>query len=248
MHPTWCVSDQNEPLYKVPMHRNVLYRWGLEHIFHFPSVFQFEFSVEAPEEVVEEDVDESTNKETPVSPVQNSCDECETLAVNMSTHRALAGKSHSLPYKSRPFMPALSLSSDDDYSPEDDEDDSDKDSEYEDMFCQSLPSALDFHRLSWSAPKTSTRCADDALSDSQSKCLDDVILPPNCEEPQSLSQWEDTILTAATDDGETPAGTSVQIYNEEQVSPDSKMEDLHVDDEKNEVKSDDVTNDTNTMT
>lgn len=230
------------------MHRNVLYRWGLEHIFHFPSVFQFEFSVEAPEEVVEEDVDESTNKETPVSPVQNSCDECETLTVNMSTHRALAGKSHSLPYKSRPFMPALSLSSDDDYSPEDDEDDSDKDSEYEDMFCQSLPSALDFHRLSWSAPKTSTRCADDALSDSQSKCLDDVILPPNCEEPQSLSQWEDTILTAATDDGETPAGTSVQIYNEEQVSADSKMEDLHVDDEKNEVKSDDVTNDTNTMT
>ncbi|KAA0719589.1 Rho GTPase-activating protein 30 [Triplophysa tibetana] len=207
----------------------------------------FEFSVEAPEEVVEEDVDESTNTETPVSPVQNSSDECETLAVNMSTHRTLAGKSHSLPYKSRPFMPALSLSSDDDdYSPEDDEDDEDKDSEYEDMFCQSLPSAHAFHRLSWSAPETSTHCADDALSDSQSKCLDDVILPPNSEEPQSLSQWEDTILTAARDDVKTPAGTSVQIFNEEQVSADSKIENLHVDDD--EVKSDDVTNDTNTMT
>ncbi|KAI7809974.1 putative rho GTPase-activating protein 30, partial [Triplophysa rosa] len=210
---------------------------------------QLEFSVEAPEEIVEEDEDESTNNKAPVSPVQNVSDECETPAVNMSTHRALAGKSHSLPYKSRPFMPALSLSSDDDYSADDDEDDSDKDSEYEDMFCQSLPSALDFHRLSWSAAKTSARCADDALSDSQSKCVDDVILPPdNGEEPQSLSQSEDTILTPATDDGETPAGTSVQIYNEEHVRADSKMEDLHVDDEKNEVKSDDVTNDTNTMT
>lgn len=218
---------------------------------------QLEFSVEAPEEGVEEDEEENTNNKAPVSLVQKSSDDSEITAVNMSTspftHRALAGKSHSLPYKSRPFMPALSLSSDDDYSPEDDEDESDKDSEYEDMFCQSLPSSRDFHRLSWSVTQTtavtSASCAEHALSDNQSKCLDEtqVILPPrNSKELPSLSQSEDTILT---DDSKTSASTSFQNYNEEHVSGDSKMEDLHIDDEKNEVsKSDDVINDTNTMT
>lgn len=146
-------------------------------------------------------------------------------------------------------MPALSLSSDDDYSPEDDEDVSDKDSEYEDMFCQSLPSSKDFHCLSWSGTQTTASSAENALSDDQSKRETPVTLPSrNGQEVLSLSQSEDTVLTAATDDSETSADTSIQIYNEEHVSGDSKMEDLHTDDEKNEVsKTDGVKNDTNTM-
>eukprot|EP00063_Salmo_salar_P021403 XP_013996238.1 PREDICTED: rho GTPase-activating protein 30-like [Salmo salar] len=68
-----------------------------------------------------------------------------------------ANKSMSLPYMSRPFLPALSSSSsseeeedeegDDDYDKEDEEDD-------DDMFCKSLPSSLVFNRLTWSGPQT----------------------------------------------------------------------------------------------
>ncbi|XP_064789335.1 LOW QUALITY PROTEIN: uncharacterized protein LOC135511797 [Oncorhynchus masou masou] len=67
-----------------------------------------------------------------------------------------ANKSMSLPYMSRPFLPALSSSSSseeeedeegDDYDKEDEEDD-------DDMFCKSLPSSLVFNRLTWSGPQT----------------------------------------------------------------------------------------------
>ncbi|KAK6310914.1 hypothetical protein J4Q44_G00189690 [Coregonus suidteri] len=69
-----------------------------------------------------------------------------------------ANKSMSLPYMSRPFLPALSSSSeeeedeeDDDYDKEDEEEDDEDD---DDMFCKSLPSSLVFNRLTWSGPQT----------------------------------------------------------------------------------------------
>uniref|UniRef100_A0A8C7JIT0 Uncharacterized LOC109874735 n=1 Tax=Oncorhynchus kisutch TaxID=8019 RepID=A0A8C7JIT0_ONCKI len=67
-------------------------------------------------------------------------------------------KSMSLPYMSRPFLPALSSSSEEEEEEEEDEEGDDYDKEDEedddDMFCQSLPSSLVFNRLTWSGPQT----------------------------------------------------------------------------------------------
>jgi hypothetical protein len=60
----------------------------------------------------------------------------------------------SLPYISRPFLPARCSSSEEqdnddedaDYNREDEEDN-------DDMFCKSLPSSLVFNRLTWSGPQ-----------------------------------------------------------------------------------------------
>ncbi|XP_020322341.2 uncharacterized protein LOC109874735 isoform X2 [Oncorhynchus kisutch] len=69
-----------------------------------------------------------------------------------------ANKSMSLPYMSRPFLPALSSSSEEEEEEEEDEEGDDYDKEDEedddDMFCQSLPSSLVFNRLTWSGPQT----------------------------------------------------------------------------------------------
>ncbi|XP_029499222.2 trichohyalin-like isoform X2 [Oncorhynchus nerka] len=68
-----------------------------------------------------------------------------------------ANKSMSLPYMSRPFLPALSSSSSEEEEEEDEEgDDYDKEDEEDDddMFCKSLPSSLVFNRLTWSGPQT----------------------------------------------------------------------------------------------
>lgn len=71
----------------------------------------------------------------------------ERPAQALQTHRPLTSdlhghsrKSHSLPYKSRPFMPALSSSSEE----EDDEDEEEGSDEEEDMLFYSLPSSLQF--------------------------------------------------------------------------------------------------------
>ncbi|XP_056302588.1 rho GTPase-activating protein 30 [Danio aesculapii] len=153
---------------------------------------QPEFSVEAPcfEGEYEEDEDED---QTVLSSAQNCTENCEKPKSSSPsfTHRPLPGKSHSLPYKSRPFLPALSLSSDDEYSPadddddDDDEDESDKGSEYEDMFCQSLPSSREFQSLSWAGPQTPC---------SKPEHLDEIA--------QSVGQSEDRIPMALslTDD------------------------------------------------
>uniref|UniRef100_A0AAZ3NTC3 Rho-GAP domain-containing protein n=1 Tax=Oncorhynchus tshawytscha TaxID=74940 RepID=A0AAZ3NTC3_ONCTS len=69
-----------------------------------------------------------------------------------------ANKSMSLPYMSRPFLPALSSSSSEEEEEEEDEEGDDYDKEDEedddDMFCKSLPSSLVFNRLTWSGPQT----------------------------------------------------------------------------------------------
>ena len=67
-----------------------------------------------------------------------------------------ANKSMSLPYMSRPFLPALSSSSSEEEEEDEEGDDYDKEDEEDDddMFCKSLPSSLVFNRLTWSGPQT----------------------------------------------------------------------------------------------
>ncbi|XP_056125576.1 rho GTPase-activating protein 30 [Rhinichthys klamathensis goyatoka] len=172
---------------------------------------QVEFSVEAPcfEMEYEEEEDQNQDNRAVSCSLQNCTNDSETPAAKISspslTHRLIPGKSHSLPYKSRPFLPALSLSSDDDYSPGDDDDDdeeSDKGSEYEDMFCHSLPSSRCFQGLSWSGPETTADApasSDEAVHCSnQSERLDGMqnVLPP--ENSKDADQSEDVIPTAPT--------------------------------------------------
>lgn len=157
----------------------------------------------------EEEEDQNQDNQAVSCSLQNCTNDSETPAAKISspsfTHRLIPGKSHSLPYKSRPFLPALSLSSDDDYSPADDDDDddeSDKGSEYEDMFCHSLPSSRCFQGLSWSGPETTVDAptsSDAAVHCSnQSDCLDGMqnVLPP--ENSKDADQSEDVIPTAPT--------------------------------------------------
>ncbi|XP_039517036.1 rho GTPase-activating protein 30 [Pimephales promelas] len=166
---------------------------------------QVEFSVEAPcfETEYEEEEDQIQDNRAASFSLQNCTNDCEK-----TTHRLIPGKSHSLPYKSRPFLPALSSSSsDDDYSPADDDDDdeeSDKGSEYEDMFCHSLPSSRCFQGLSWSGPETTASSDVAAHCSSQSECSDgmqnalskdadqseDVIPTDNSENSVHLSSGE----------------------------------------------------------
>nr|XP_055059697.1 serine-aspartate repeat-containing protein I [Misgurnus anguillicaudatus] len=208
---------------------------------------KMEFSVEPPCFEEEEEEVEDTNNQAVSSSVQESRDD---ISIPLFTHKPLPGKSHSLPYKSHPFMPALSLSSDDDYSLEEDDDDSDSDkgSEYEDMFCQSVPSNVHFYGLS---VQTAT-CDIDDLSDNQSKCLDEshlILSQKGGEDLQSISQSEDTslIVATSTDDSGTAGGASDQCFIDEHLSKDSKLEDLYVDNKNEESKSEDVKNDTHTM-
>ncbi|XP_073704484.1 uncharacterized protein [Garra rufa] len=169
---------------------------------------QVEFSVEAPffENEYEEDEDENKDNQAISCPSQNCTNDHRMPATKSSspsfTHRPLPGKSHSLPYKSRPFVPALSFSSDDEYSPNDDDDDeSDKGSEYEDMFCQSLPAGRDFQGLSWVCPETT--------AESSTKNNIDV---------QSIDQSEDMISAASAvkDNSET------EVHEKKNEERDSK--------------------------
>ncbi|XDV28367.1 hypothetical protein PO909_031694, partial [Leuciscus waleckii] len=171
---------------------------------------QVEFSVEAPcfEMEYEEEEDQNQDNRAVSCSLQNCTSDSETPAAKIISpsfaHRLIPGKSHSLPYKSRPFLPALSLSSDDDddYSPCDDDDESDKGSEYEDMFCHSLPSSRCFQGLSWSGPETTvdTPASSDVAvhCSNQSDCLDGMqnVLPP--ENSKDADQSEDVIPTAPT--------------------------------------------------
>lgn len=95
-----------------------------------------EFSVEPPAFYMEDDEEEYTLSPSQSHPIM------ETSQMDMPPHagRPLSNKSHSLPYKSYPFQPAITFSSDEDcYSgPSDDSSDSEK-GEYEDMFFKSLP-------------------------------------------------------------------------------------------------------------
>ncbi|XP_067309014.1 rho GTPase-activating protein 30 [Pseudorasbora parva] len=141
-----------------------------------------EFSVEAPCFDMEYEEEEDQTQEDSGKPADD-------IISPSFTHRPLPGKSHSLPYKSRPFLlPPLSVSSDDDYSLADDDDDeeSDKGSEYEDMFCHSLPSSRCFQGLSWSGPETTTDTPTDGVS--QSERLDGM----------NATQSEDVIPAAPT--------------------------------------------------
>ncbi|XP_031662336.1 rho GTPase-activating protein 30-like isoform X2 [Oncorhynchus kisutch] len=114
-------------------------------------------SHDKPDSVTQPPVDTQTQ-------IQTGCQtETHTLRQTQTpTHRPLsfdqygrANMSMSLPYISRPFLPARCSSSEEednddedaDYDREDEEDD-------DDMFCKSLPSSLVFNRLTWSGPQT----------------------------------------------------------------------------------------------
>ncbi len=220
------------------------------------SVHQVEFSVEAPcfENEYEEEEDENKDNQDVSGPSQNCTNDCQTPAAKSSTpsftHRPLPGKSHSLPYKSRPFLPALSLSSDDDYSPADDDDDdeSDKDSEYEHMFCQSLPAGRDYQGLSWLSPQTTCGLSTSNNVDLHTSNQSNALPPENNNDAQSIDQSEDSIPAAsALTDSSAPAFET--LLSEEHLSSDAlKTDEVCMDEKKNEERhSKDVENDKHTL-
>ncbi|KAK1790870.1 hypothetical protein P4O66_014720, partial [Electrophorus voltai] len=158
-----------------------------------------EFSVEPPcfedEEEEEEEKEEEEEEE-------EEGDRWRHTAAN--THMPLPGKSYSLPYKSLPPM-SFSSDDDDDYSGPDDDDneeDSDK-SEYEDMFCKSLPSDQQFQGLNWTINQPITCNYTDSSADShshkQSECLNQTYTIEIPEGTQSLSSVTDSENLTHTD-------------------------------------------------
>ncbi|XP_016391345.1 midasin-like [Sinocyclocheilus rhinocerous] len=213
-----------------------------------------EFSVEAPcfENEYEEEEDENQDNQADSCPSQNCTNEHQTPAAKSSspsfTHRPLPGKSHSLPYKSRPFLPAPSLSSDDEYSPADDDDESDKGSEYEDMFCQSLPVGRDYQGLSWLSPQTTAGSSTSNNVDLHTSNHSNALPPENNNDAQSIDQSEDAIPAAsAWTDSSEPAFEP--LLSEEHLSSDAlKTDEVCVDEKKNEERhSKDVENDKHTL-
>lgn len=217
------------------------------------SILQVEFSVEAPfENEYEEEEDKNKDNQAVSCPSQNCTNDCQTTSAKSSspsfTHRPLSGKSHSLPFKSRPFMPALSLSSDDEYSPADDDDESDKDSEYEDMFCQSLPACRDYQGLSWLSPQTTAGLSTSINVDLHTSNQSNALLPENNNDAQSIDQSEDAIPAAsALTDSSEPAFEP--LLSEEHLSSDAlKTDEVCMDEKKNEERhSKDVENDKHTL-
>ncbi|XP_073704471.1 uncharacterized protein [Garra rufa] len=213
---------------------------------------QVEFSVEAPffENEYEEDEDENKDNQAISCPSQNCTNDHRMPATKSSspsfTHRPLPGKSHSLPYKSRPFVPALSFSSDDEYSPNDDDDDeSDKGSEYEDMFCQSLPAGRDFQGLSWVCPETTAESSTSNDVDLHTSNQSNALPPENNIDVQSIDQSEDMISAASAvkDNSEVAFETPL---GEEHLSSDALKTEVH--EKKNEERdSKDVENDKHTL-
>ncbi|XP_042611083.1 LOW QUALITY PROTEIN: titin homolog [Cyprinus carpio] len=212
-----------------------------------------EFSVEAPfENEYEEEEDKNKDNQAVSCPSQNCTNDCQTTSAKSIspsfTHRPLSGKSHSLPFKSRPFMPALSLSSDDEYSPADDDDESDKDSEYEDMFCQSLPACRDYQGLSWLSPQTTAGLSTSINVDLHTSNQSNALLPENNNDAQSIDQSEDAIpaASALTDSSEH---AFEPLLSEEHLSSDAlKTDEVYMDEKKNEERhSKDVENDKHTL-
>ncbi|KAI4881682.1 hypothetical protein NFI96_031336 [Prochilodus magdalenae] len=212
-----------------------------------------EFSVEPPgyEEEEEEEEDDKQNQPSFLS--LDLIDE-EKLSVSCTefaahTHRLLPGKSHSLPYKSHPFLPVTSLSSDeDDYTEPDDESiESDKD-EYEDMFCKSLPPGHHFQGLNWNCSQTVTSnsadCSADSQSNSQAECLHKTIDTEVTESHQDLppvSQSESLTLTDTkmTSNDEMETHDTEQCLNQGDFSPlpSETLENLDVGERRTEDES-----------
>lgn len=153
-----------------------------------------EFSVEPPAFEMEEDEEEETQSPSPSHP------HTETTELNLpaNTSRPLSNKSHSLPYKSYAFQPALSFSSDEDsYSgPSNDEESSDLDKdEYEDMFFKSLPSDSQYQGLNWTSLQIIPLDSDsnvDSHSKSQAECLNQThIIPVDIPDSPPVSQSTD---------------------------------------------------------
>jgi len=156
-------------------------------------------------------------------------------------------KSFSLPYKSRPFLPALSLSSDDESSAADDEEEeeeSDKGSEYELMFCQSLPAGRDYQGLSWLSPQSTSDSSASNDVDLHASNQSNALPPENNNDAQSIDQSEDTIpaASALTD-------CSEPLLREEHLRSDALMTDeVRMDERKNEERrSKDVENEKHTL-
>nr|XP_046215531.1 rho GTPase-activating protein 30-like isoform X2 [Oncorhynchus gorbuscha] len=113
-------------------------------------------SYDKPDSVTQPPVDTQTQ-------IQTGCQtETHTLRQTQTpTHRPLsfdqyerANKSMSLPYISRPFLPARCSSSEEEDNDDEDADYNREDEEdNDDMFCKSLPSSLVFNRLTWSGPQ-----------------------------------------------------------------------------------------------
>ncbi|XP_017552582.1 rho GTPase-activating protein 30 [Pygocentrus nattereri] len=211
-----------------------------------------EFSVEPPcfEEEEEEDDDNKQN-EPP----------CPTLSVSHTEfpariNRARSGKSHSLPYKSCPFLPVPSFSSDEDNytEPDDDDDHDDHDedesdkSEYEDMFCKSLPSACQFQGLNWTCSQTVTSnsadCSVDAHSNNQSECLHQTNNIEVTERSQDLILVNQSENLTQTDTEMTPSNgmdthAIEQCLNQGDLSPLplETSENVNTDEKKTEDKS-----------
>ncbi|XP_071233178.1 uncharacterized protein [Salvelinus alpinus] len=120
-----------------------------------------ELSHDKPDSVTQPPVDTQTQ-------IQTGCQtETHTLRQTQTpTHRPLsfdqyvrADKSMSLPYMSRPFLPARCSSSEEEDNDDKDADYDREDEDDDDMFCKSLPSSLVFNRLTWSGPQTDVESA-----------------------------------------------------------------------------------------
>ncbi|XP_050992324.1 rho GTPase-activating protein 30 [Labeo rohita] len=218
------------------------------------AAHQVEFSVEAPcENEYEEEEDENKDNHAISCSSQNCTNDCQTPAANSSspsfTHRPLPGKSHSLPYKSRNFLPAPSYSSDDEYSPNDDDEDedddieSDKSSEYEDMFCKSLPAHRDFQGLSWLIPQTTADSSTSNDVDLHTSNQSTTLPPENNTDVQSIDQSEDTIPAASA---LTHSSEAKSPLSEEHLNSDVLKIEVHLDEKKND-DSKDVENDKHTL-
>ncbi|KAL1281139.1 hypothetical protein QQF64_015739 [Cirrhinus molitorella] len=133
----------------------------------------------------------------------------------------------------------------DEYSPNDDDeedDESDKGSEYEDMFCQSLPADRDFQGLSWLSLQATADSSTSNDVDLHTSNQSNALPPENNTDVQSIDQSEDTIpvASALTDSSETAFEPPV---SEEHVI---KTDEMHVDEKKNE-DSKDVEKDKHTL-
>ncbi|XP_016352721.1 dentin sialophosphoprotein-like [Sinocyclocheilus anshuiensis] len=200
-----------------------------------------EFSVEAPcfENEYEEEEDENKDNQADSCPSQNCTNEHQTPAAKSSspsfTHRPLPGKSHSLPYKSRPFLPAPSLSSDDEYSPADD-DESDKGSEYEDMFCQSLPACRDYQGLSWLSPQTTAGSSTSNDVDLHTSNQSNALPPENNNDAQSIDQSEDAIPAASASTDRREPAFDPSLCEEHLSSAVLKTDEVRMDEKKNDER------------
>lgn len=177
----------------------------------FCGIFQHnEFSVEPPAFEMESEEEEQQ------SPSQ-SHPHMEIPEFNLPalTNKPMPNKSHSLPYKSYNFQPALSISSNEDsYSgPSDDEDSSDLDKdEYGDMFYKSLPSDSHFQGLNWSPQNITSDSESNVESHgkNQSECLDQThAIPVDIEDSPHAGHSTDTGMI----------DSNAECLNEGDISP-----------------------------